>query len=341
MKLSYKRLKLFGPILFWLFQILIHIIRNIYLLEEISFRDLFQNIVVTYPLDFISFCVFYFGFAPALLQRRRLWVVAVLALVFLLLQSGLWVITYYFIGYKITGLKFIYFSCMGHTLLYAAYGLLLRIGIDWFQKRDEKKELEKQNIKTELALLRAQVNPHFLFNTLNNIHSFSQSDAAKTSYAIIKLSEIMRYMIYDASAEKVLLEKEIQHINNYLELQKMRFENREFFSFRSSGIMGGLMLPPMLFIPFVENAFKHGRKTEEFPIQIELNYIDNQLIFNCLNFKRPKSQSEKDNPRGIGIQNIRRRLEILFPNRHRLHIQENENKFSVHLILELWINCDI
>ncbi len=335
MKFSYQRFKLWAPLVFWLFQIFIHIVRNIYRLEQISFLDLFQNIVITYPLDFISFCVFYFGFAPALLQRKKTWKLVSIAFIFLILQSGLWAVTYYFLGYKISGLKFIYFSSMGHTLLYAAYGLLLRIGIDWFQKRDEAKELEKQNVKTELALLRSQVNPHFLFNTLNNIHSFAQNDSAKSAHAIIKLSDIMRYMLYDANAEKVLLEKEIQHINNYLELQKMRFDNREFFTFKYFGITSGLMLPPMLFIPFVENAFKHGRKTEEFPIQIELKYKDNQIVFNCLNFKRPKSQSENEIPKGIGIRNIRRRLDILFPCRHRLDIQENEKEFSVKLILDL------
>jgi len=207
----------------------------------------------------------------------------------------------------------------------------MRLGIEWFEKRETQKELEKQNIKTELALLRAQINPHFLFNTLNNINSFATQNSEKTSYAIIKLSEIMRYMLYEANGEKVLLDKELQYIYNFLELHKLRYKHNSFVQFSVSGTTSNIFIPPMIFIPFIENAFKHGKKGPKDVIEINISVRNKEIDFNCQNNKRQLSESEKKLDKGIGIQNIKRRLEYLYPQGFVLDLLETDTTYSVHL----------
>ncbi|MDX9705685.1 MAG: histidine kinase [Weeksellaceae bacterium] len=235
-------------------------------------------------------------------------------------------------------MKTIYLSSFGHTINYAFLGIIFRLGIEWFEKRDKQKELEKQNIKTELALLRAQINPHFLFNTLNNINSFAQTNSDKTSYAIIKLSSIMRYMLYEANAEKVFLVNEIQYIQNYIDLQKLRYKNPNFIELKTSGINSKIQIPPMLFIPFIENVFKHGKKSEDEKIEIRIEVNEHEINFFCKNTKRVLNETEKISNAGIGIANIKRRLEILFPANNKLDIFENEKHYIVNLKIENYEN---
>jgi len=236
MSISIRKIKLYAPALFWLFQIIVHIIRNLYLLIERPFSDIFTNIVFTFPLDIVTFCVFYYYLAPKFLKKENLKLYISLGVLYFIAYSFVWAYVYYLRGMAENQLFGIYFSSIGHTLLYTFYAIIIRLAIDWFQKRDDKKELEKQNIKTELALLRSQINPHFLFNTLNNINSYAVSQPDKSSFAIIKLSEIMRYMLYEAKDERVLLEKEINYINNYLDLQKIRYKHNDFVSFNTRNL---------------------------------------------------------------------------------------------------------
>jgi len=170
MKLSPHRIKMLTPVLFWVFQLFVHIIRNIYRLSEMPFSRIINPVIITYPLDIVTFCIFYFWFAPGFFKRKKLQLLFLLSLVWLIGYSFIWVLVYYLTGTTADALPAIYFSSMGHTFLYGFYGVIIRMAIDWFHQREEQREMEKQNIKTELSLLRSQINPHFLFNTLNNIH---------------------------------------------------------------------------------------------------------------------------------------------------------------------------
>ncbi len=254
---------------------------------------------------------------------------------FIIFYTFVWFLVFYILTDEYDYSVAIALSSIGHSLLFAFYGIIFRIAIDWFKKREEQKELEKEHIKTELALLRSQVNPHFLFNSLNNINSFVAKNPDKSSYAIIKLSEIMRYMLYEAKEEQVLLTKEINYIQNYLELQKIRYENKEFVAFELSGIPPNILVPPMLFIPFIENAFKHGRKNEKNKIHISFLYEENILSFTCVNSKRKLSESENSAPKGIGIENIKRRLQLLYPNCHSLDIEDSKENYEVYLNIDI------
>jgi LytS/YehU family sensor histidine kinase len=221
--------------------------------------------------------------------------------------------------------------------IYSVVGLFAAIKLTkmWFSSLQVKKELENKNKNSELALLRSQLNPHFLFNTLNNIDSLILTNQEKASDAIIKLSDIMRFMLYDASTETVPLSKEINYLKSYISLQKMRLKEPDFVDFNLDGDCSGKTIAPLLFIPFVENAFKHGLKNVKAPgIVINLNCQPKSIIFEVINkFDKTKTYN-KDKTPGIGLTNTRRRLELLYPDQHELKITEN----GISYISRLTIN---
>jgi len=333
--ISIRHIRLLAPLLFWVFQVIVFFIRNIYQFGQGDISGVLRTLYLAFPLDCLTFCIFYFYFAPRFAARKQTGWNLLLVLLFFIANSGLWAGSYYLHG--VTGereILFFYLSSMGHNLLYAFYGLLFRIGIDWFERRDRQKELEKQQVKTELALLQSQINPHFLFNVLNNIHSFALRDPEKSSFAIIRLSEIMRYMLYEAGAERVPAGKEIQYITGYLDLQKLRYRDSGFVTFDLQGTPEGIMIPPLLFIPFIENAFKHGRKSVDDPIRISMAFEPGRIRFYCRNAKRKLSEQELSQKKGIGLTNIRRRLALLFPGRHTLHIADRDEEYIVELTIQ-------
>lgn len=204
----------------------------------------------------------------------------------------------------------------------------------WYDSQQEKKELLNQSLISELALLRSQINPHFLFNTLNNIDSLVVRDPGRASDSIIKLSEIMRYMLYESNSDFVPLGKELDYIQSFIALQQLRLKNPEHTQFNVTGEPKGKMIPPMLFVPFVENAFKHGSKQKNKPgVIISVNITENTLTFEVVNSYSKDAVTSKDETGGIGMQNIKRRLELLYKDRHELFVNKNEEKYIVVLKL--------
>lgn len=198
------------------------------------------------------------------------------------------------------------------------------------QAKQLRFELASQNQTSELALLRTQVNPHFLFNTLNNIYSLVYQKSPTAPDAVVKLSDIMRYMLYDAVSEKVLLEKEINYLKSFIELQLLRIKNKDFISFEVTGDVNGKLIAPMLLIPFIENAFKHGDKSATNPgITIKLECNQKGIIFEVQN--RKNISAMKDESGGIGLNNVKRRLDLIYPQRYDLEIIEIDERFSVKL----------
>lgn len=332
-----KRTQAFIPLVFWLVIIAIKLIGVLpmYVGEVLSSR--LETIVITTSLEILTFLYFYYLIIPNLLRKNRLVLNIGLALLFWCLFGIVWSLVYRYAGRTETFEEsiIIYKASLGHTLLSTLYAVGLRLSVDWINKYQRQQELEKQNVKTELALLRSQVNPHFLFNTLNNIHSFSIHDPEKTSFAIIKLSEIMRYMLYEASGEKVLLENEINYINNFIALQKLRYKERDFVKFTIDGDTSNLFIPPLIFLPFIENAFKYGTSSVPNAIEIFIQVGENQIYFRCVNQMKQLNDTEKNRPGGLGIQNIKRRLELLLPLRHSLNMTMKNNVYFVELNLQL------
>lgn len=189
--------------------------------------------------------------------------------------------------------------------------------------------------RAQLQLLKYQLNPHFLFNILNSIHSFAQRDADKTAFVIMKLSDMMRYMIYEAKEEKVSLDKEIAYLQSFIELHKVRFAHSDFVNFIVKGNTNQVFLPPLLFIPFIENAFKYGSKQVGDTIDIVLELSNNELEFTCGNKKRELSETEIKNQGGLGIENARQRLSLLFGGKHTLDIKNDSSEYVVTLKINL------
>ncbi|HWN88243.1 MAG TPA: histidine kinase [Chitinophagaceae bacterium] len=213
-----------------------------------------------------------------------------------------------------------------------AYRLLLL----WFQQEKLRKELENQKLKAELSFLKMQVNPHFLFNALNNIYSLAVMEKSKkTGESIMKLSDLMRYVLYEKEDEenKVSLEKEIRHINSYIDLEKLRHLGDVNINFSIEGSINGKRVAPLLLFPLIENACKHGILTDtQKPVDIHLKTNDQHLDFTIENYI---NTYEKDKTGGIGIQNVQKRLELLYGKKYFLDVNQNGEKFIVHLHLPL------
>jgi hypothetical protein len=220
-------------------------------------------------------------------------------------------------------------------LLFGFLGGLFQFFTDWFKKNRLKIELERKNYESNFALLRSQINPHFLFNTLHNIDTLIHDNQDKASKSLVKLSDIMRYMLKEAKQDYVELNKEIEHLESYLSLEKLRMKNEKFLDFSISGDLKGIKIAPMIMIPFVENAFKHCIDSDiENGILIKILIENNKLIFVCEN-QYDKTETDKDKVHGIGLETVKKRLDLIYKNKHELSINSENSIFKVNLKLEL------
>jgi two-component system, LytTR family, sensor kinase len=205
----------------------------------------------------------------------------------------------------------------------------------WFIERQKQDEIINQQLNTELKLLKAQINPHFLFNALNNVYSLTQVEPEKAGEMVLKLSEVLRYMLYDSEKDKIYLEKEISNINSLIELHQIQYDNNAKINFSINGNAHDKLIHPMLLFPFFENAFKHGNlfQPESSYIQSNLEIKENQLHFTIENTF--VENTSKDKVGGLGIDNVQKRLQLFYPNNHQLEINKDEKVFKVSLKLEL------
>jgi len=206
----------------------------------------------------------------------------------------------------------------------------IKLTFDWTYELERVKQLQKIQLRTELNFLKSQIQPHFFFNTLNNLYALSlaKSDAAPS--VILKLSDIMQYVLYDVQEPKVRLFNEIKYINNYIDLERLRFGDDIDATVDIEGDIEGVNLPPLLFLPFIENCFKHSdKKNNDVRIRIEFKVVNDSLEFRVMNYFSNKSASL---PRkGIGNKNVRRRLELLFNVNFELATEIDGNTYNVFL----------
>ncbi len=236
-------------------------------------------------------------------------------------------------GITIKTFRFIfYFAIVIMTLV---LGVGFRSIFGWLSQKQIQDKLEQQNLRSELSLLRYQLNPHFLFNTLNNIDALIKHDNEKASASIERLSDIMRYMLKESKHDFVDLSKEIDYIESYLSLERLRIYNQNFLNYSISGDYAGLKIAPMIMITFVENAFKHSVDSNiENGIIIKLEIEKSRLIFNCEN-QYDKSEADKDKTHGIGLETVQKRLDLIYKNKNKLIINSENSVFKVNLELEL------
>jgi sensor histidine kinase YesM len=204
------------------------------------------------------------------------------------------------------------------------------------QKEKEALELKSRVAEAESNMLKSQINPHFLFNTLNNIYSMAQLKSEKAPEAVHRLSEMLRYVIYDCNEEKVTLGQEIRYLRSYIELNLMKEEKMKNVSYDLDESDVNLKIAPMILVPFVENSFKHAKieDQEHSWIRIKLATTGKNLNFEIQN-TIPEGTHKKDNTTGIGLDNVKRRLQILYSDRHYLNLLDNGRIYKVELMLEL------
>jgi len=217
-----------------------------------------------------------------------------------------------------------------------AISTLFRLASDKAKTDRLLKEKENENLKTELSFLRSQVSPHFLFNVLNNMVALARLKSDKLEPSLIKLSGLMRYMLYESDEEKVQLSKEIEYVTSYIDLQKLRFGKEMIIDIKMDAQGEDHLIEPMLLIPFIENAFKHGTGLMEQPeIRISLQVNNGLLDFNVKNRYNGESNEIKDKTSGIGLTNVMRRLNLLYEKKHILTIHKEDGWFDVSLQLKL------
>ena len=229
----------------------------------------------------------------------------------------------------------------GEVVLF--FGGLLLMGMNlgvklYFRSQEDAdilSQIEKHALERQLQYLKYQVNPHFLMNTLNNIHALVDIDPERAKTSIVELSKLMRYVLYEGNNRLTPLSREVQFLRNYVQLMSMRYTGNVSISLDVPEVLPDSMLPPLLLVIFVENAFKHGisYRTKSF-VEISLQPQADRLLFKCRNSRQQKPQDENMKG-GVGLSNVRRRLDLLFPGNYTLDIKEQEDTYTVHLDIPL------
>ncbi len=305
---------------------------------KVSFRIVFfslYSLLATWP-GIIGFYLFYFILFDKFLTKKKILKLVLTALVIIvltpLLLEGIVLITNPNFNGELIG-PAIAMSVI--TCVHGILGLVLKGFITWYQEIKVKVALTKKNYETEIALIKAQINPHFLFNTINNIDILIQKDPVKASEYLNKLSDIMRFMLYETKTDRISLTKELSYIEKYVELQKIRTTNSNYVKYDVIGEAANILIEPMLFIPFIENAFKHSEnKKLKDAIKINFTIEKDKIKFECENVY-PNEMNLKPEYGGLGNDLIQRRLELLYPNKHTFEIINKNGIYKVHLLISL------
>lgn len=297
---------------------------------------------------FINVTVFYINYvfliAELIKKRKQYWWYIFLFLFLLAAASGLKTfvailnpdeaLSYVRSGERITlSLSNFVINAVFSTGFFLVSSCIIRFMVDWFYNEKIQRDLESERKDMELQFLKSQLNPHFLFNSLNNIYSLAYQKSEKTADAILKLSEIMRYMIYESNDSWVSLDKEVEYVQSYIELQKLRFKDGAAVAITINGEIDGQQIVPLILISFVENAFKHGVANDHSD-PIKINIIANQKILH-FSVSNRKSNNQRDAIGGVGLSNVERRLELLYPDRYRLNIVNSATHYTTELMLDL------
>ena len=227
-------------------------------------------------------------------------------------------------------------AAMGGSLTAAAFAAGFKIYKHYYVKHIRNRQLMKENMEAQLQLLKAQVHPHFLFNTLNNIYSQTQLESPKGSKMIMGLSEMLRYILYEGQKQVVPLKQELMMVTEYISLEKTRYGNKLDVYVMTPGKADDLYIAPLLLLPFVENCFKHGASNmlQNPWINLTIEVKDTTLTMKLMNGKVPVKENGK-NKTGIGISNVRQRLELLYKDKYDLQIRQDEEVFVVDLKVDL------
>jgi two-component system LytT family sensor kinase len=221
------------------------------------------------------------------------------------------------------------------ALWYLGLMLALKLSLDWYGQQLFIQRITVEKLNAEVDFLRAQVNPHFLFNILNNLYALTLKKSELAPDVVLKLSAMMEYMLYDSNDEKVFLEKELSYLNNYIELERLRFSGEANITLIMDPVTGGQKIAPLLLLPLMENAFKHGlsKQAENGWLKVNIGLAGSTLTVLIENTK-PASVIPQSKG-GIGLTNLQKRLELLYPGRYQLELENHTNNFKTRLVIKL------
>ena len=274
---------------------------------------------------------------PRYLKQNHFYLYTILLAVSVVLITPIESVIHYYLFYRDESLLDINKNIFTGGFFMGFSSTLFKIINDWASHQNEKVDLQRQSLQSELNFLKSQINPHFLFNTLNSLYALTLKKSDKAPEIVLRLSEMMRYMLYECNEPKVPLSKEIKYVNNYLELEKLRHGKKFQIDFNIEGNVNGQMITPLLFIPFLENSFKHGMDLQlsEGYVKINLDVNENKLNLNVENSRSKMVNKPEKKSGGIGLTNVKRRLKLVYPKKHTLNIKKDENQFKVSLDLDL------
>ncbi|MBZ9731443.1 histidine kinase [Salegentibacter sp. JZCK2] len=215
-------------------------------------------------------------------------------------------------------------------------GAFIKIGRIWFEHEKYVKQLKNDQLESEIKYLRAQVHPHFLFNTLNNLYALTLKNSKKAGEVVLKLSEMLDYFLYEGNQWKVSLEKELELLGNYISLEKIRYGDRLEVTFQTEGTIEGQNIPPLLLLPFVENSFKHGASQLQSFVWIKIRTkVENNVLHFHVSNKRKKINKMENKKKGLGLNNVEKRLDLLYKGHYSLKINDQEDFFQIDLVVAL------
>ncbi|HTI91535.1 MAG TPA: sensor histidine kinase [Puia sp.] len=305
----------------------------------------FRYRLITIPLTMLPYYLYYRWQVPLLFRRKFGWfllsVLSFIVLFDIYLHFTDWLAgrVLFLSGipgkYPMIGWRYYHFP--RQSLHFNFINLFAITGFAYFLNRWEAEHiiqrLKQQHLQLQLNYLKAQLHPHFFFNTLNNIYSLALYRSEKTAPMVEKLSQLMRYIVYNGKEDRVPLQKEIEFLQNFVQLENIRHDERTLISFTVQGDAHGIDVPPLLFMPILENSFKHGLNVIDNPwMEAGMLIENNEIIFEVRN---SNTQHASPGEPGIGLENLRQRLDLLYPEKHSILVQQTKNQFEVNLTLML------
>lgn len=285
----------------------------------------------------------YFFFLPRFLERKKLgrylleFLVPFIVIMFLRVHLQRYLIDGYTHQERYFYSTAYVVQTVAGSLFIVIFVSMLRFAKDWFEFEARKKEIENEKLTAELNFLKEQINPHFLFNTLNNLYYLAFTQSPNTTEVIAKLSQMMRYMIYDSNYPQVPLSKEIEYMQNYISLERLRLNDTIPIQFEIQGNAENVLIAPLIFITFLENAFKHGvsNNNPKAWVNVSIRLEGDKCIYKVENSKVLSARKGIEERSGIGLQNVKRRLELSYPGKYELQVDDRPDQYTVLLNLHL------
>jgi sensor histidine kinase YesM len=330
----------FDHIVFWAATVGFHMFTKINMIDEAGFGQFMLEIIIRNGLLAVLIYVNLLALIPLFAQQRK-----VISYIFLLLVTlGLYVLLknmhdVYLNGYVLgdeSRKSFFYntYYNLSIAVFYLTFSIALHLSKAWYFQRELIRKMEVEKLSSELDYLKAQINPHFVFNSINTIYFQIDKQNSHARESLSAFSEMLRYQLYECNGHEIPIEKEIIYLQNYVELQRMRKDENYNISFIVGGDLKGFTISPLLLIPFVENAFKHvSHYPHKNHVRIAIGKHKNNFEFSVFNTKETKAIT--NGHAGIGLKNAKRRLELLYKDRHKLVIDNGTDSYEVNLSLQI------